>query len=148
MKITVDTTLDIKLVRAASLAQEFFDTQLHLILGVPRFTYTDLTPEQVFNKIASNLDLIDVKILPWRPLNPWTAAIATTFKSKPGEIYINVRKVKQRSVADYVGSTIHECLHLPPFNFSHGSNSPKGKENSVNFRVGALAGEWARGRQA
>ena len=145
MKTTVDVTLDIKLVRAAGLAQEFFETQLHSILGVPKFTHTDLSPEQVFNKIASNLDSIDVKVIAWKPFNPWPAPIATTFKNKPGEIYINVRKVKQRTVADYVGSISHELAHTP-FGFGHGSNSPRGKELSVPYFIGNKASEWARGR--
>jgi len=135
-----------KLLRAKILAEKFFDTMLHVILDQSRFTYTTHTPEQVFNHIASNHENMSATIRPWKPFNPWTSAIATTFKNKPGEIYINVRKINQRTVAQYVASLTHEILHLAPLSYGHGSNSPKGKELSVPYFLGNKAGEWARGK--
>ena len=80
----------------------------------------------------------------WKPFNPWTSAIATTFKNKPGKIFINLRKIQQRSVEDYVNTITHEVTHI--LGYSHGSNSPKGKENSVPYWLGNKAEEWVRGR--
>jgi uncharacterized protein (DUF885 family) len=138
--------IDQKISRARVLAEQFFETELHVILSQSKFTHTDKTPEQVFNHIASNHQEMTATIKPWKPFNPWTSAIATTYKRKPGEIYINVKKINQRSVAEYVATLVHEALHLAPLSFGHGSNSPKGKENSVNYWVDAKAEEWARGK--
>lgn len=135
-----------KLLDTKTLAEQFFETELHVILSQSKFTYTDKTPEQVFNHIASNHHEMNATVRPWKPFNRWTSAIATTFKNKPGEIYINVRKINQRSVADYVATLVHEALHLAPLGYGHGSNSPSGKENSVNYWVDKKAEEWARGR--
>lgn len=146
VSLSFDNALVDKILKAEELATKFFETELHVILSQSKFTYTDKTPEQVFNHIASNHQNMDATIKPWKPFNPWTSAIATTFKNKPGEIYINVRKISQRSVAEYVASLVHEALHLPPLSFGHGSNSPKGKESSVNYWLDARAEEWARGR--
>jgi hypothetical protein len=136
----------LKIHAAAVLADQFFESELHVILGKDKFTHTDETPEQVFNKIASNHKDMVIEILPWKPFNRWTAAIATTFKNKPGKVFINVRKINQRSVGDYVNTLCHEALHCAPLNYGHGSNSPKGKENSVNYWLGAQSEEWAKSR--
>lgn len=134
---------------AKDLAEKFFETELHVILGKDKFTHTDQTPEQVFNHIASNHKDMIIEVLPWRPFNPWTAAIATTFKNKPGKVFINVRKINQRSVADYVATLIHEAAHSSPLNYGHGSNFNQGsaeKLNSVPIWLASKAEEWARGR--
>lgn len=133
-----------KLLDAKTLAEQFFETELHVILNQSKFTYTDKTPEQVFNHIASNHQHMTATIKPWKPLNPWTSAIATTFKNKPGEIYINVRKINQRSIAQYVATLSHEATHI--LGYSHGSNSPKGKEDSLPYWLDAKAEAWARGK--
>jgi hypothetical protein len=88
-------------------------------------------------------------VLAWKPINPWTSAIATTFKNKPGKIFINVRNIPQRSVEDYVATLVHECCHLPPISYGHGSNSNQGspeKLNSVPIWLASKAKEWAHGR--
>lgn len=133
-----------KIRSAVALAEHFFETELHVILSQSKFTYTDKTPEQVFNHIASNHQDMTATIKSWKPFNRWTSAIATTFKNKPGEIYINMRKIGQRSVAEYVNTLVHETGHI--LGYSHGSNSPKGKENSLPYWLGQKAEEWARGK--
>lgn len=135
---------DEKIFKARQLAVDFFETELHVILSQSKFTHTDKTPEQVFNHIASHHYEMFATIKPWKPFNPWTSAIATTFKNKPGEIYINVRKINQRSVADYVNTLVHETGHI--LGYSHGSNSPKGKGDSLPYWLGQKAEEWARGK--
>lgn len=63
---------------------------------------------------------------------------ATTYKSDKKAFYINLRGcVFTSRVAPLVNTYVHECLHLR--GYSHGSNSRKGKENSVNYKVGAIA---------
>lgn len=138
-----------KIHQAANLAIEFFEGHLGCILDKDNFTFTTDTPVQVFNKIASLQHSLEVDVLAWKPLNPWTSAIATTFKNKPGKIFINVRKIPQRSVEDYVATICHECCHLPPISYGHGSNSNQGsieKLNSVPIWLASKAKEWAHGR--
>lgn len=135
----------LKINAAAKLADQFFETELHVILGRrAEFTHTKDTVVQVFNHIASNHKDMIIEVLPWKPFNPWTAAIATTFKNKPGKVFINVRKINQRSIAEYVNTLVHESCHL--LGYGHGSNSPKGKENSVPYWLGVQSEEWAKGR--
>lgn len=141
---SVDDSLDIKVGIAASLANQYI--MLHAyddLLNADGFTHTNLTPEQVANQFGSwvtNAPNRSVKIKAWKPWNPWTAAIATTFKNKPNEIYINVRKIASRSLGDYINTAAHECAHLA--GFGHGSNSPRGKMNSVPYKLGSMAQAW------
>lgn len=140
-----DTSSGCKIIQAMRLAEQFFETELHIILGRrDEFTHTEDSVMQVFNHLASNHKnrIIIAKL--WKPRNPWTSAVATTFKNKPGEVYINVRKINQRSIQDYVNTLVHESCHV--LGYGHGSNSPKGKENSVPYWLGAQAEEWAKGR--
>jgi hypothetical protein len=136
-----------KIHQAAELAIDFFEGHLGYILDKDKFTFTADTPVQVFNKLASMQHSLEVDVLAWKPLNPWTSAIATTFKNKPGKIFINVSKIPQRSVEDYVATICHEASHLMGYN--HGSNSNQGsieKLNSVPIWLASKAKEWAHGR--
>lgn len=140
---------------AATKAEHFLQTQLGVILGESSFTHTDHTPEQVFNHIASNVHMFDqnkpdeiitprVLVEPWKPMNPWSSAIATTFKNKPGVVFMNVRKVHLRAEFEVVNTLVHEFCHTP-CGYGHGSNSPKGKQRSVPYWLGGRAGDFFGG---
>lgn len=144
MKFIVDPSLDFKIHDAAELASRFLMTRLDIILAKDRFTHTNDSPEIVFNAMASYVSGDNtVEIKAWKPWNRWTSAIATTYPNKPGLMFINVRKTHQFPVANYVGTICHEISHLA--GYSHGSNNPKGKENSVPYWIGNQAKDWANG---
>lgn len=110
-------------------AEDFLKHKLSVILGQSSFTFTDDTPERVFNHLASEVTnykngRVPTLVEPWKPLNPWTSAIATTFKDKPGVIFINVRKINQRSAREYAATMVHEFCHLA--GYGHGSNYNQG----------------------
>jgi hypothetical protein len=139
MIFAVSNDLPKKIHDAAEKANKFLENGLHVILGKDKFTYTEDSPEMVFNHLASlaHSDVV-ITVLPWKPFNRWTSAIATTFKNKPNEIYVNVRKIDQRSVRDYVNTMSHEFCHTPG-GYGHGGNSPAGKSDSVPYWVGSQA---------
>jgi len=144
MKFIVDPSLDYIIQDAAELASRFFAVGLMPIKDYPQYTFTNLTPEYVFNLIASSHMNFEVRVVPWKPKWRFTSAIATTFASMPNVVHINVYKVKSRSVSDYVATCVHESLHV--MGFEHGSNSGQGKEpklSSVPIRVAKIAKDWA-----
>lgn len=102
----------------------------------PKFTYTTKTPKEVAEEIRN---MKPVKISTYRTKNPWSAAIATTYASDSETVYFNTRK-NPRKLQYMVNTAFHEGLHLN--NFSHGDNSPKGKEDSVNYRVGTISEKY------
>lgn len=59
-----------------------------------------------------------VKLLTYRPFNPFTKAIAMT--NGDGAIHFNVYKIHKRSLSEIVGTILHEYAHL--CGFKHGSN--------------------------
>lgn len=80
------------------------------------------------------------RIKPWRPWNPWSKAIAMV--KGDGNIYLNVRMIKTRSLHDYVNTIVHEVMHL--LGFGHGDNYyTEDKARSVPYAIGSLAEKWS-----
>jgi len=100
------------------------------------YTFTDKSSPQVANAIK---ELKPIKVALYKTKNPFSKAIATTYASDRETVYINTRR-NPRAMPDMVNTIIHEGLHLA--GFSHGDNSPVGKENSVNYKVGSIAEKY------
>jgi hypothetical protein len=106
------------------------------VASFPKYTYTTKTPQEVRKSLESMKPVI---ISTYRTKNPWSKAIATTYSSDKTTVYFNTRK-NPRPMTEMVNTSIHEGLHLN--GFSHGSNSPVGKEDSVNYRVGTIGEKY------
>jgi hypothetical protein len=136
-----------KLHRAASLAESILNNpEFHAeIVKESHFSYTDHTPFKVLHKIRVEIEAKNgrrnelVSVDTYRPAWPWSAAIAKTVK---GRISLNERKIPSMSELEYVGTLVHEFMHV--IGYGHGNNSPKGKEQSVPYRVGKLAYLFAK----
>jgi hypothetical protein len=61
---------------------------------------------------------MNIKVFTYRPLNPFTRAIAMT--DGDGSIHFNIYKVNKLSTADLVSTICHEYGHL--CGFGHGNN--------------------------
>lgn len=101
-----------------------------------QFDYTDKTSSEVAELLGS--DKI-AKVSTYRTKNPVSKAIATTFAGDKDTVYLNTRR-NPRDMKDMVNTLFHERFHL--LGFSHGDNSPVGKENSVNYGAGAMAEKY------
>jgi hypothetical protein len=148
-KSTVPDDIDgLKIFDACVLTTKFFRELefVKLSEGVT-FTWTKLKREEIMNQISDEIVERVTKRRPvtlkrWRPPNPFTSAIAMVKRGEPCVIYINARKIAKRDEADYINTLVHEFMHV--VGFSHGSNSPRGKEDSVPYRMGQIAEDWAR----
>lgn len=141
------------ILRGADLAQEFCETELGIILTKNSFTFTEQTPEQIFNWVSSQF-MADVQaknyvsiseIYPrWR----FTKMNATTFKNIPRSIFFNAYKHQGRRASGTCGTIIHEYAgHI--MGYGHGNNFNQGsveKQNSFPIWIGNQAERWARGR--
>jgi hypothetical protein len=137
-----DKTNDRKIQQAIYIAQDFLENHLSIIKKETHFTYTKMTVSQVYETIKDRIrrgtySEIHLYTSKW----PWSKAVAYT-TSGSSKIFINTSKLPERTIADYVNTLTHEYLHL--CGFSHGSNSPKGKEQSVPYRIGQLAENYAK----
>ena len=129
---------------ARDIAEDFLYHKLGAILEVSIFTFTDDKPETVFNKIASECTAYHngkapVLVEPWTPWNPWTSAIATTKSNAPGVIFINTRKINQRSAKEYAATFLHEFCHI--VGYGHGDNFNQDKEpklSSVPIKLASM----------
>jgi len=99
---------------------------------IEKFDYTDDNGKQVFEKLIQTKCVLRT----YKSKNPWSKAIATTYRNNKIDIYFNTRR-NPRSIELMVNTAIHELLHNA--GYGHGDNSPTGKENSVNYKVGAIA---------
>jgi hypothetical protein len=104
----------------------------------PKFTHTALAPAQVAERLKA---LAPVVVTTYQTKNPWSNVIATTYSSDRVNLYFNTRK-NPRDMKHMVNTSFHEALHLN--GFSHGDNSPVGKGESVNYRVGLMAEKYVK----
>lgn len=111
------------------------------ISEVKSFTHTEDASCEIFEHIKFTFEIYNIDVVTYKSRNPWSKANGYTKKRKPFKIYVNTRKINKRSVNAWVGFLIHETCHLA--GYSHGSNSPKGKENSVPYKVGSIAKRMA-----
>jgi ssRNA-specific RNase YbeY (16S rRNA maturation enzyme) len=109
--------------------------ELYAKISSEQFTFTSEKGEEISKKLRSNN--FPTPVISYKSKNPWSASLAYT---TPAEkvIYLNLRNINrsQESIAETV---IHEWTHLK--GYSHGDNYPKGKEDSVPYKVARLARE-------
>lgn len=110
--------------------QEF----INAIESIDKFDYSDKNGKTVIELMKGAKCGIRV----YTTKNPWSSAIATTYASDKEYLYLNLRK-NPRAMGAMVNTAIHECSHIA--GFSHGDNSPVGKENSVPYLIGRKAEE-------
>lgn len=104
-----------------------------------KFTHTDLTPYEVAKKIRNSTT--PVKLTTYKTINPWSKAIA--YRNIGSDVvYFNLRK-NPRELNEMVNTAIHEWLHV--VGFDHGGNRKKGKQDSVNYKVGKIAEKYTGG---
>jgi len=109
------------------------------VINTNEFIYTSDNGFTVYEKLT--IPYVTV-IRIYTSKNPWSSAIATTFTGDKENIYLNTRR-NPRPMPEMVNTAIHERLHS--FGYGHGSNSPVGKENSVNYKVGSIAEKYVGG---
>lgn len=96
------------------------------------FDYSDETGTNVYTR----LEKASCGIRLYATKNPFSSAIATTYATDRKFFYLNTRK-NPRPMPSMVNTAIHECTHL--VGYTHGDNSPVGKENSVPYWAGDQA---------
>ena len=74
----------------------------------------------------------------YKSKNPWSSAYGYYNPTKPNFIYLNTRKLN-RTNASICATLIHEMVHFldnnSDFSFGHGSNNPKGKQNTAPYWI-------------
>lgn len=105
----------------------------------PKFTLTTATPADVAASLES---MGPFEVATYKTTNPLSKAIATTFKGNKTTLFLNVRR-NPRALPAMVNTLAHESLHLA--GYSHGDNSPVGKEESVNYKVGSISEKYLEG---
>lgn len=101
-----------------------------------KFTHTIHAGAKVAKDIKA---LPSIKIATYKTKNPFSKAIATTYPSDKETVYLNLR-ANPRDMESMVNTVCHEATHI--LGYSHGDNSPKGKENSVPYKVGSLCQKY------
>lgn len=100
------------------------------------FTFTDKTPEEVAKSLESPTK---VKVKTYSYWNPFSSVIATTYANDRTSLYFNLKNNPRNKYA-HVNTVFHESLHL--WGYSHGDNYPKGKEDSVNYKIGSMSEKY------
>lgn len=94
---------------------------------------THSTGAKVISDLISKKCIISTYRTKW----PWSKAIAMAWTNeKEPIVYFNTRK-NPRKMDSMINTAVHECLHK--HGYSHGSNSPAGKEKTVPYWVGEIA---------
>ncbi len=112
------------------------------VRAVRSFDFSNSNGDEVYNRLINFKCVARTYKTRWYSPNR-TKVIATTWTNeRNGNFYLNLR-VHPRPMPKMINTAIHECLHK--VGYSHGNNSPVGKENSVNYKVGRIAEEESQG---
>ena len=106
------------------------------LMAIKKFDMSSDNGEYVLKKLQSGKTVIKT----YKTRNPFSKAVATTWKSNKTDIYLNIRK--KRTIAQWSGTAIHESSHNR--GYSHGNNSSAGKEKTVPYLVGTIATKHAK----
>lgn len=102
----------------------------------PKFTFTDKSSKEVADSLRNAKPVV---LSTYRTKNPWSSVIATTWANDQ-TVYFNTRR-NPRPMPELLNTSCHEGLgHLQ--GWSHGDNSPVGKEDSVPYRLGAICEKY------
>jgi hypothetical protein len=106
-----------------------------------KYDFTDKTPAQVEAILTKVGTLHPVELTTYAP--KWRPSKAIAYRN-PGSttIYFNIYR-NPRDQKEMVNTIVHEYLHI--LGFDHGGNSSKGKQNSVNYAVGAMSEKYVEG---
>lgn len=134
-----------KIEAACKSVELFLNEYLGIIKQEPYFTHTKMSPTDVYYRIKLGLaQEPSFTIRLYRSRLPWSKAIAYTTKDSR-IIFLNSRMLDFRDKADYANTICHEMIHSSVLGgFTHGSNNPRGKERSVNYRVGQIVEDFTR----
>jgi hypothetical protein len=115
-------------------ANDFFRMVLFKgdIVQKKEFDFTTDTLEQILQRLQ---DKVRLKISTFRPDEKQMVTIAF---HKGGTAYFNEHKL-ERTSCSMINTLVHEYMHF--VGYSHGDNSPVGKENSVPYYFGNRAQE-------
>ena len=121
---------------------QFYDA----ILLHQSFTLTNATPAEVAEVLRNCDSALEVRL--YKPANPFSRAYGKELPSFPDLVFLNTRKLN-RSTPSIVGTIVHEAVHaadaVSDVDFSHGDNSPRGKQNTAPYWIGNLAVAMAKG---
>lgn len=121
--------------------EKFFQLALtdSSVLNKSKFDFSDATPDSLRESIRKGFD---VTIKTYRPSiwkgGKWSSVIGY---HSAGTIYLNDYYVN-RSDCEVINTLVHEASHR--MGYSHGSNSPDGKDGSVPYWIGDRAEELCK----
>lgn len=120
-------------------------TIARLVDNMPKqLDYTNAETPVIHQLVAVHGNRFSPEVHLYRPWNPWSRAIATTYTGNWNYIGLNSRKIN-RSIPSIVGSIAHEWGHCFEYfvksftnkiYFNHGNNSPIGKDNTFQYLLG------------
>lgn len=105
------------------------------IMSITEFDYSDHDGIQVLNNMFDDRQVI---YSTYRSRNPWSRVIAYR-NIGSSWVYFNRRR-NPRPYRFMVNTAIHEASHVK--GYGHGNNSSVGKEDSVPYKIGALAEKY------
>jgi hypothetical protein len=137
--------------KAAAFANELAGTEefWRQIREKPKFDYTSLTSAQIEQRLRGAGTELKIKM--WRPGNPaqrftYRNTVAFVDHAHPHHLFYH-EKFIGNSVDELVHTFVHEYVHDVDYHsdgsalidMGHGSNNPKGKEESAPYWIGNLA---------
>lgn len=144
---------DKRVLEAAKMVMFLFeDSDFWRLVERQHFEDTNVTSRKLASLLKNWVKLEDITIYTYRPWWRWAPSIAKFKPSMPDKVGLNSRKLHRyddhsENIASIGGSLMHEIVHLVDdkfiaFDFGHGDDSSKGKENTTPYRLGKLAKEF------
>lgn len=106
------------------------------VSAIEKFDFTSDSGVEVIAKYRQD-KTTNIKLI--KPKAFWSSMVATTFAGNTNDFFLSTKK-NPRPMPSMINTSIHERGHL--VGYSHGDNYAKGKENSVNYKVGSISEKY------
>lgn len=122
------------------------------IKKVNSFEFSNTNGKIISELIRNSKIVASLEFYKSLPIPPWSRANAYTKRKYPSTIFLNKRKLWNRSPESIASTIIHEYIHLVDFEsndyeFGHGSNDNDGKSNTVPYFIDNIAYKLLTGKE-
>jgi hypothetical protein len=106
------------------------------VSAIEKFDFTFDKGIEVIAKYRQD-KVTNIKLI--KPKAFWSSMVATTFAGNTDDFFLSTKK-NPRPMPSMINTAIHERGHL--VGYGHGDNYAKGKEDSVNYKLGSISEKY------
>lgn len=117
------------------------------------FEHSNASGKVIASLIKNTTIVANIELYKPIPIPPWSRANAYTKKESPRTIFLNKRKLRNRSIESIASTLVHEYIHVidhesEEHKFGHGDNNSEGKSSTAPYWIDQRAYEFLTGKDS